>query len=80
MNDICDEGALCLIQAIVRQAKNDFMHSAPSSEVRKDAERFFQSKWFEVLTSLNGDVALRDLQAEYDRKHKKKGMKKHGFE
>lgn len=79
VNDICEEGALALVQAIVRQAKTDFMHSAPSSEVHKEATRFFQSRWFEALTSLNGKELLRDLQAEYDMKHKKKGMKNHGF-
>lgn len=75
--DICDEGAINLVQAIVRHASNDVLRSAPGSEVRKDAERFFLSRWFEVLTmGLDGKVALRDLQAEYDRKHKKKGARR----
>ena len=74
--DICDEGACNLIRAIVNSAKNDVLRCSPVSEVRKDAERFFRSRWFEALTGFSGIPMLRQLQAEYDRKHKKKGVRR----
>lgn len=80
VKDICDEGAINLIQAIVNRAGNDVLHSAPGSEMRKQAEEFFLSDWFQAITGLDGAAVLKPLQAEYDRKHKKKGMKKYGYE
>lgn len=65
------QGVDNLIQAIVDCAINDFMHAPPSSEYRRDAERFFLSEWFEQLTGFNGKDVLKKLQADYDRKHKK---------
>ena len=71
MKDIDPQGAENLINGIVRQAKTDFMHGKPDSEMHKDAVKFFRSKYFEVLTGLDGQAFLRQLEKEYEKKHKK---------
>jgi hypothetical protein len=39
-------------------------------------ERFFKSKWFVLLTSVNGPLLLKQLKEEY--KSEKKGGQKNG--
>lgn len=35
----------------------------------KSIERFFHSKWFAALTSLDGDTFLESLEARWEREH-----------
>ena len=65
--------------AIVEQAADDYRNALhgisycnKSPEwVIKDAERFFRSKYFKTLTTLNGESLIQMLQAEY---REKKGL------
>lgn len=76
--DIDPDGTQNLIQAIVDRAVQDYMHAPEESGLRQDAAQFFLSEWFEQLTGLDGKIALKRLEAKYDRKHgKKKGARKH---
>ena len=72
LKDLDTIGAENLVNAIIRQAKTDYMHGKPDSELHKDAERFFKSKYFEVISGLDGHAVLRDLKEAYDKKHQKK--------
>lgn len=74
--DIDPQGAEYLVAAIVGRAIQDFMHAPDSSGLRKDAAKFFLSPWFEQLTGFDGKPVLKQLKAEYDKKHPKKGKLK----
>lgn len=69
------KGVEYLVQAIVAQARRDYLDSKPGSESRKEVERFFLSDHFAILTGLEGRDVLKLLQAEYDEKQRK-GRKK----
>lgn len=69
MHDIDPQGAQNLLQAMIHQAAQDVLHRKPGSYIRIDAENFFRSAWFEKLTGLDGKHILKQLQAEYDKKH-----------
>lgn len=75
LQTIHDQGVVNLIAAIVGRAREDVLHYPPSSYYRIDAERFFESDYFAVLTELDGKTILRKLQAEYQRRKKKEGKK-----
>lgn len=66
------KGAENLMRAIVHQARNDYLHSKPESESRKEVERFFASEYFTALTGLEGSFVLKHLEAEYKAKQKKR--------
>lgn len=71
------KGAEYLVKAILGQARRDYFDSKPGSESRKEVERFFHSSYFENMAGIEGGIALKQLQAEYDAKQKnKKGGKK----
>lgn len=70
--DIGPDGAQYLIQAIVDRAATDYLHAPEESGMRQDVEKFFLSEWFECLTGLDGRTVLKDLKAEYGRKHRRK--------
>ena len=67
-----------LANAIVVQAANDWRkavkkleedpYSKPAGAMRKECERFFLSRWFTMLTSVDGKMILRKLkeEASYD--------------
>ena len=69
MHEMDEHSAQILLQAMVRQAAWDVLHSKPGSYVRIEAENFFRSAWFEMLTGLDGNLILQKLLAEYDKKH-----------
>lgn len=75
MHEIDQQGAVRLIEALVKQAAWDVMHSKPGSDTRNKTERFFLSKHFSVLTGLDGKSILTRLQAMYDKKHPPKGKR-----
>ncbi len=72
MKEIDTQGYINLVEAMVKQARQDVLKSKPGSVVRKDAEKFLSSHYFTGLTGLDGKPLLRMLQAEYDEKHKKR--------
>lgn len=76
MKTINAQGAFNLAEAIVDNAKRDFVNLKEGSRWHEDAKQFFLSDHFEALTGLNGEAILRELQAEYERKQKsKKGIR-----
>ena len=53
-----------LVEGICRQAAKDYISKGKSPTVeyrRKDAEQFFMSSWFELLTGLDGKRILDKL-------------------
>lgn len=66
------KGVEYLVQAIVGQARRDYLDSKPDSESRKEVERFFLSRHFAILTGLDGQVVLKRLQAEYYNKQRRR--------
>lgn len=69
---IDSDGASSLVEAIVNQAKLDVLNYEHDTAVRRDAEEFFNSKWFECLTGLNGKPLLRELRIESAKKRRKR--------
>lgn len=65
-----------LANAIILQAVKDYrvalksLKENPRSRTalsdKNEAERFFRSKWFTVLTSVDGDMLIHSLQMEVD--------------
>lgn len=63
-----------LANAIILQAVSDYrtakrkLKKHPDNKKAKfrlkDCERFFQSKWFEVLTPIDGQMLLKKLKEE----------------
>lgn len=76
LESICDEGFVNLTTAIIQQAKDDVMNSAPGTALREDAEAFFMSETFYEMTNLDGFDILCRLQDKYDEKMRKKAAKK----
>lgn len=58
-----DEGVRCLCMAIVIRAAEDYMNGARVnfSPYRVQAERFFRSQWFEMVSDFDGEAILREL-------------------
>lgn len=76
LESICDEGFVNLTTAIIQQAKDDIMHSAPGTPLREDAEAFFMSETFYGMTNLDGFDILCKIQDKYDEKMRKKEARK----
>lgn len=76
LEEICDEGFVNLTTAIIQQAKDDIMHSAPGTALREDAEEFFMSETFYGMTNLDGFDILCKVQDKYDEKQRKKEERK----
>lgn len=65
-----------LANAIVLQAVNDYRVALKCLKVnprnrtaaadKGEIERFFRSRWFTVLTSVDGEMLIRSLQREVD--------------
>lgn len=66
------KGAENLVQAIVTQARRDYLDSKPGSESRKEVEKFFLSDHFAILTGLEGRDVLKHLQSLYDMMHRRR--------
>lgn len=62
-----------LVRGICAQAKADIAKYPPGSLPRYDAERFFRSDYFAVLTGLDGHAILRDLKRKNKRRKKPDG-------
>ena len=52
-----------LANAIIIQAVKDYRRTKNPAD-RKELENFFRSEWFSVLSNLNGEVLLEQLQKE----------------
>lgn len=76
LENICDEGFVALTTAIIQQAKDDVMHSAPGTPLRDEAEAFFMSETFYGMTNLDGFDILCKIQDKYDEKMRKKAERK----
>ena len=74
---ICDEGALDLLEGIIRRATQDwknakralrrrpYAHDAKIREAEvKECESFFRSRYFASLTGCNGDAFIRMLREQ----------------
>lgn len=61
-----------LVAGICRQARDDYLKYPPGSYYRVDAEKFFRSDYFAILTELDGESILRDLAKEYNRQNRRK--------
>lgn len=75
MNGINTQGALNLVIAIVQRASNDVVNRSLDSLIRHDAETFFHSDYFAVLTGMNGAPILKRLQARAALKKRSKRRK-----
>lgn len=63
-----------LANAIVKQAADDYRNArrllirmpdaCPAKERIQDVERFFQSEWYQLLTSVDGEYLLKRLEEE----------------
>lgn len=52
-----------------RKALSRFSKNPDSKDAKADVdelERFFRSRWYSILTSIDGEFLLRKLRAEYD--------------
>lgn len=58
-----------LANAIIIQAVKDIRHG---NKYEKDARRFMESDWFEVLSKVDGRTILKRLDAEIAKKRKRK--------
>jgi hypothetical protein len=52
-----------LANAIILQAVKDYRYAKHPS-TRASIERFFRSKWFQVLTGVDGEMLIRELRRE----------------
>jgi hypothetical protein len=65
-----------IANAIVLQAVKDWRHamvlihrhpnSIEGQRLKHETEKFFQSKWFDFLTSIDGNALLQKLNEEVD--------------
>ncbi len=76
LESICDQGFIALVEAIVGQARDDVLTSAPGTMIREDAEAFFMSEVFYEMTNLDGFDILCRLQDKYDEKMRRKAERK----
>ncbi len=63
-----------LANAIILQAVKDYRaalkklsrgrKNSNAEYMKQDCERFFRSKWFEALTSVDGEILIRKLNEE----------------
>ena len=69
-----------LTNAIVKQAADDYRkalaakaykHSTPQ-KIIEEIERFFRSRYFELLTDVKGDFLIEKLREEYRENERKK--------
>lgn len=66
--NITDEGFVALVKAIVKRASRDVTNHKPGTQVRIQAEKFFESDYFAALTGLDGQAILRDLREQGKKK------------
>ena len=66
------KGIKNLVEGIVAMAIKDYMTWPPDNEMRKDAERFFLSEWYEILTGKSGLILKSQCDKLYCEKHRKK--------
>ena len=52
-----------LANAIIIQAVKDYRRTQ-SPQVRNEIKRFFKSKWFSMLTNVDGDMLIKKLERE----------------
>lgn len=66
------KGVFNLVNGILAQASRDFFSSKPDSSERREVERFFRSRYFALLTGLDGKAALKQLQIQDSNRKKQK--------
>ncbi len=72
--ELSDSGCISLIEAIVGQAARDYLNAARSRKSRRAAARmreaagFFRSDYFRRLTGTDGELILKRIQKEAERK------------
>jgi hypothetical protein len=74
--NITDEGYIALVKAVVSRASHDVTHFKPGTQVRIQAEKFFESEYFATLTGLDGHAVLRDLLNQGKKKKPDKSVAK----
>ena len=65
---MCENGIYNLVEAIVKQVAKDYRkvrYSEKQDDIceKEKIERFFLSRWFYVLTGLDGEMVLDKLKA-----------------
>lgn len=60
--DITDDGYIAIVKAIVSRASRDVTNFKPGTQARIQAEKFFESEYFNVLTGLDGQAVLSGLR------------------
>ena len=68
-----------LTNAIVKQAADDYRkalrgkgyNGKTPAKIIEEVEKFFHSKYFELLTTVKGDYLIERLKEEYDEERKK---------
>lgn len=68
VESITDEGYIALVKAIVARACHDVTHFKPGTQIRIQAEKFFESDHFANLTGLDGEAILRDLRKKAEKR------------
>jgi hypothetical protein len=73
---IMDEGFSNLANAIILQAVKDYRaaistlknypYSIDANKEKSSGERFFRSKWFSEITSIDGNMLLKKLREEVE--------------
>lgn len=71
---VCTQGAVNLAEAIIRQARADFIngtnsnHSIGPTQVEAEIERFVKSEWFNALTfgRIEPDAVIETLKVQRD--------------
>lgn len=75
VRDIHPTGYDNLVQAICQRAADDVLNFRPGNWLRKDAEHFFLSGYFDQLTGLDGFEVLYKLSQIYEENQRKKRRK-----
>lgn len=76
LTDIHPDSYDSLVCAIVRQAREDVLHYSPDNLYRQDAEDFFLSDYFAMLTALDGFEILYQLTEIYNERQRRKANRR----
>ena len=74
LDEMDERGCQHLIEGIVERAADDYRNARMrerltnhKSLVAEECARFFRSAWFEMLTGLDGEVVIEQLEKELTR-------------
>lgn len=79
MQGVTDKNYEDLANAIVRQAADDYRRALRGKGYRyyaydrliREIERFFRSRWYRMLTHVNGEYLLEKLREEHEEERRK---------